>query len=322
MQALGAEHTLLSSRPDLADLACVCVCVCVCVYTQALGAEHTLLSSRPDLAEEILRLTGGQGVHVVYDGVGKATWELSKGVLRLLGLLVSFGNASGKVGPKGLHFTPTHFQQQLKRQGTFRVGSKEATRRRTQHPNARVYQGTSLCANRHRGRCASVVVMSPTPPLVLHALAPIPCMQLRSECTRHLTVMHAFDHCVQVPPIELASITPKNIRVMRPSLFEFVAGRPTAFSELAQETFTLVTSGKLKVGILGLRYASTLFYAASQTYMYRHRETERRGTRDTMCVCVYVCVCAAQCSKGIQAGRGSGGSQVHRRQEHYRQTAA
>lgn len=65
--------------------------------SQERGAEHVLLSGQPDLAQRILELTGGQGVHVVYDGVGRDTWDLSRQVLKHGGLLVSFGNASGKV---------------------------------------------------------------------------------------------------------------------------------------------------------------------------------------------------------------------------------
>jgi NADPH2:quinone reductase len=51
------------------------------------------------LAAEVRRLTGGQGVDVVYDGVGAATFEASLAALRRRGMLVSFGNASGAVPP-------------------------------------------------------------------------------------------------------------------------------------------------------------------------------------------------------------------------------
>ena len=51
------------------------------------------------LAAEVLRRNGGQGVHVVYDGVGASTFEASLGSLRPRGMLVSFGNASGPVPP-------------------------------------------------------------------------------------------------------------------------------------------------------------------------------------------------------------------------------
>lgn len=59
-------------------------------YDQVAGEE---------LAAEVRRRNGGQGVHVVYDGVGKDTFEASLGALRVRGMLVSFGNASGPVPP-------------------------------------------------------------------------------------------------------------------------------------------------------------------------------------------------------------------------------
>lgn len=52
-----------------------------------------------ELAAEVRRRNGGQGVHVVYDGVGAATFEASLAALRPRGMLVSFGNASGPVPP-------------------------------------------------------------------------------------------------------------------------------------------------------------------------------------------------------------------------------
>lgn len=51
------------------------------------------------LAAEVRRLNGGEAVHVVYDGVGRDTWEASLKSLRPRGTLVSFGNASGAVAP-------------------------------------------------------------------------------------------------------------------------------------------------------------------------------------------------------------------------------
>ncbi|NUP52699.1 MAG: quinone oxidoreductase [Catenulispora sp.] len=52
-----------------------------------------------DLAVEVLRRNGGQGVHVVYDGVGASTFDASLSSLRPRGMMVSFGNASGPVPP-------------------------------------------------------------------------------------------------------------------------------------------------------------------------------------------------------------------------------
>lgn len=49
------------------------------------------------MAAEVKRITGGKGVAVAYDGVGASTFEASRASLAPRGLLVSFGNASGKV---------------------------------------------------------------------------------------------------------------------------------------------------------------------------------------------------------------------------------
>jgi NADPH:quinone reductase len=61
------------------------------------GAWATIEYSREDFVGRVLELTDGAKVPVVYDGVGKDTWEGSLDCLRPLGLMVSFGNASGPV---------------------------------------------------------------------------------------------------------------------------------------------------------------------------------------------------------------------------------
>jgi NADPH2:quinone reductase len=63
------------------------------------GADDVILYSQSDFAEETKRLTEGRGVHVVYDGVGKTTFEKDLDVLRPRGYLVLFGGASGAVPP-------------------------------------------------------------------------------------------------------------------------------------------------------------------------------------------------------------------------------
>jgi NADPH2:quinone reductase len=63
----------------------------------ALGADAVIRYDSHDVAAEVARLTDGVGVDVVYDSVGKATFEGSLASLRRRGLLVSFGNASGAV---------------------------------------------------------------------------------------------------------------------------------------------------------------------------------------------------------------------------------
>lgn len=66
-------------------------------HAKALGAWEIIDYSKEDVAKRVLELTDGKKVSVVYDGVGKDTWETSLNCLELRGLLVSFGNASGPV---------------------------------------------------------------------------------------------------------------------------------------------------------------------------------------------------------------------------------
>ena len=63
------------------------------------GCDHVILYREQEFAPEVRRLTGGAGVDVVYDSVGKDTFAGSLDSLRRLGMMVSFGNASGKVPP-------------------------------------------------------------------------------------------------------------------------------------------------------------------------------------------------------------------------------
>ncbi len=62
-----------------------------------LGADHVINYSTENFVSRVREITDGKGVPVVYDGVGKATWEGSLDCLGLRGLMVSFGNASGAV---------------------------------------------------------------------------------------------------------------------------------------------------------------------------------------------------------------------------------
>ena len=64
---------------------------------KARGCDHVILYKEEDFAERVREITGGKGVPVVYDGVGKATFMRSLDCLRPRGLMVSYGNASGAV---------------------------------------------------------------------------------------------------------------------------------------------------------------------------------------------------------------------------------
>jgi len=83
------------------------------------GCDFVINYSKEDFPKKVLELTKGKGVPVVYDGVGKNTFEGSIECLKMRGMLVSFGNSSGPVAnidvkkmiqPKSLYFTrPTMF---------------------------------------------------------------------------------------------------------------------------------------------------------------------------------------------------------------------
>ncbi len=66
------------------------------------GADHCINYRRENFVEKVRELTGGKGVDVVMDAVGKDTFEGSLDSLKPLGMLISFGNASGPVPPFSL----------------------------------------------------------------------------------------------------------------------------------------------------------------------------------------------------------------------------
>lgn len=99
-----------------------------CKLALAHGAAHAIDYSSQDFVAEVKRITGGRGVKVVYDSVGKDTFDRSLECLRPFGLMASFGNSSGPVppfypgalGPKGSLY--------LTRQTLFtHIATREAT---------------------------------------------------------------------------------------------------------------------------------------------------------------------------------------------------
>lgn len=66
---------------------------------RAAGADEVILYTQQDFLQEVKRLTGGAGVNVVYDSVGKDTFDRSLECLAPLGMLVSFGQSSGFPAP-------------------------------------------------------------------------------------------------------------------------------------------------------------------------------------------------------------------------------
>jgi NADPH2:quinone reductase len=63
------------------------------------GADEVILYTRENFVEAVRRLTGGAGVDVVYDSVGRTTWEKSLDVLKPRGMMVIYGQSSGPVPP-------------------------------------------------------------------------------------------------------------------------------------------------------------------------------------------------------------------------------
>ena len=70
-----------------------------CALARELGAAHVITYNKEDFKEKVKDITGGKGVKVVYDSVGKDTWDKSLDCLQPFGLMASFGNASGPVPP-------------------------------------------------------------------------------------------------------------------------------------------------------------------------------------------------------------------------------
>ena len=72
------------------------------VKIAGVEADHRLSCDFAELADEVRAITGGNGVEVVYDGVGAASWPSSLACLKPRGLMTSYGNASGAVPPISL----------------------------------------------------------------------------------------------------------------------------------------------------------------------------------------------------------------------------
>ena len=70
-----------------------------CALAKEHGAAHVINYATEDFLVRVKAITGGKGVKVVYDSVGKDTWDKSLDCLAPFGLMASFGNASGPVGP-------------------------------------------------------------------------------------------------------------------------------------------------------------------------------------------------------------------------------
>ncbi len=86
-KALGATVIGTAGGPEKCELA------------KGYGYDHMIDYKQGGIARQVRELTGGAGVPVVYDSVGKATWDESLDCLAPRGVMVSFGNASGPAAP-------------------------------------------------------------------------------------------------------------------------------------------------------------------------------------------------------------------------------
>ena len=89
--------------------------------------------SKEDFAKKVMEITKGEGLSVVYDGVGKETFEKSTECLKTRGMMISFGNASGALSPidvpkalqpKGLYFVRPSMGQYLRNREEINEASK------------------------------------------------------------------------------------------------------------------------------------------------------------------------------------------------------
>ena len=96
------------------------------------GCDFVINYTKDDFVKKVLEITKGKGVPVVYDGVGKNTFNGSIECLKIRGMMVSFGNASGPVSnidvkkmiqPKGLYFTRPVMGQYLSTQDEINEGA-------------------------------------------------------------------------------------------------------------------------------------------------------------------------------------------------------
>ena len=69
----------------------------------ALGCAHALNNREGDFSDAVLDITGGRGVDVIYDPVGRAVWEASVKSLKTRGTLINFGTISGPIPPIDPH---------------------------------------------------------------------------------------------------------------------------------------------------------------------------------------------------------------------------
>lgn len=113
-RALGATVIGTVGSEAKADLA------------RAHGCDHPIVYTREDFVPRVREITRGEGVPVVYDSIGRDTFEQSIDCLRPLGMMVSFGNASGPVPPVDIGLLARKGSLFLTRPSLFTYAAKRA----------------------------------------------------------------------------------------------------------------------------------------------------------------------------------------------------
>jgi NADPH2:quinone reductase len=99
-----------------------------CALAKELGAAHVINYNKEDFLPRVKEITSGRGVKVVYDSVGKDTWDRSLDCLRPLGLMASFGNSSGPPAPFAPAILAAKGSLYVTRQTLFaHIATREAT---------------------------------------------------------------------------------------------------------------------------------------------------------------------------------------------------
>ncbi|KAI0692574.1 NAD-P-binding protein [Cytidiella melzeri] len=111
----GATVIGTTSTPEKAEIA------------KSYGADHVILYTKENTVERVLEITKGEGVHAVFDGVGKDTFLANFDLLRRKGTLVAVGNASGAPEPiSPLKLAPKNLKLVRPSMGNYIVTPEEA----------------------------------------------------------------------------------------------------------------------------------------------------------------------------------------------------
>ena len=128
-----------------------------CALALEHGASHAINYSSEDFVAKVKDITGGRGVKVVYDSVGKDTLEKSLDCIAPFGLLASFGNASGKVPPMDIGVLGAKGSLYISRPTLFtHIATRESTQAMADDLFAMVASGKVTIPINHRYALADV----------------------------------------------------------------------------------------------------------------------------------------------------------------------